>query len=68
MERQYVAIDPHKLRSLIVREDEGGNELGVVRIDNNPTALAAVMAEAGPAPQVPRHRESDTKGGRAGVC
>src|SRR5919199_3945477 len=52
VERQYVAIDLHKLRSLIVREDEGGNELGVVRIDNDPVALAAAVADAGPAPQV----------------
>lgn len=52
MERQYVAIDLHRLRSLIVREDEGGNELGVMRIDNDPLALAAAVAEAGPSPQV----------------
>ena len=52
VERQYVAIDLHKLRSLIVREDEGGNELGVVRIDNDPLTLAAAVADAGPAPQV----------------
>jgi hypothetical protein len=36
VERQYVAIDLHRLRSLIVREDEGGREVGVVRIDNDP--------------------------------
>src|SRR4029079_10446798 len=52
VERQYVAIDLHRLRSLIVREDEGGNEVGVVRIDNDPMTLAAAVAEAGPAPQV----------------
>jgi transposase len=52
VERQYVAIDLHRLRSLIVREDEGGNEVGVVRIDNDPVALAAAMADAGPNPQV----------------
>jgi Transposase len=52
VERQYVAIDLHRLRSLIVREDEGGHELGVVRIDNDPLALAAAVAEAGPEPQV----------------
>ncbi len=52
VERQYVAIDLHRLRSLIVREDEGGNEVGVVRIDNDPVALAAAMADAGPDPQV----------------
>ncbi len=52
VERQYVAIDLHRLRSLIVREDEGGNEVGVVRIDNDPAALAAALADAGPDPQV----------------
>jgi transposase len=52
VERQYVAIDLHRLRSLIVREDEGGAELGVVRINNDPLALAAAVAEAGPEPQV----------------
>jgi transposase len=52
VERQYVAIDLHRLRSLIVREDEGGNELGVVRIDNDPLTLAGVLADAGPEPQV----------------
>ena len=54
VERQYVAIDLHRLRSLIVREDEGGNEVGVVRIDNDPMTLAAAVAEAGPAPQYRR--------------
>jgi transposase len=47
-----VAIDLHRLRSLIVREDEGGGEIGVLRIDNDPAALAAALADAGPAPQV----------------
>jgi hypothetical protein len=37
---------------LIVPEDESGNELGVVRIDNDPFALAAAVADAGPDPQV----------------
>ena len=52
VERQYVAIDLHRLRSLIVREDEGGNELGAVRIENDALTLAAAMADAGPQPQV----------------
>ncbi|MDP1803959.1 MAG: transposase, partial [Acidimicrobiales bacterium] len=52
MERQYVAIDLHRLRSLIVREDEAGEEVGVVRIDNDPFALAAAVADAGPEPEV----------------
>ena len=52
MERQYVAIDLHLKRSLIVRENEAGEELGVVRIDNDPVALSIAMAEAGPNPEV----------------
>ena len=47
-----MAIDLHKLRSLIVREDEAGHEVGVMRIDNSPLALAAAVAEAGPEPEV----------------
>lgn len=52
MDRQYVAVDLHLHRSLIVREDEAGRQLGVVRIDNDPMALAAAIAEAGPDPEV----------------
>jgi len=52
VERQYVAIDLHRLRSLIVRENEAGEEVGVVRIDNDPVALAQALADAGPAPEV----------------
>lgn len=52
VEKQYVAIDLHRLRSLIVREDEAGQEVGVVRIDNDPLTLAAAVADAGPEPEV----------------
>lgn len=52
MERQYVAIDLHLQRSLIVRENEAGEELGVLRIENDPVALARALAEAGPDPDV----------------
>lgn len=52
MQRQYVAIDLHRWRSVIVREDDAGRELGVVRIDNSPLALSQAMGEAGPCPQV----------------
>jgi transposase len=52
LERQYVAIDLHRRRSLILRQNERGEELGVVRIDNDPVALAAALAEAGPDPEV----------------
>jgi transposase len=52
VERQYVAVDLHAQRSLIVREDEGGDEVGVTQIDNDPLSLAAALAEAGPNPEV----------------
>jgi transposase len=44
---QYVAIDLHKRRSLIVRADEQGERLETVRIDNDPISLARVVAAAG---------------------
>lgn len=47
-----MAIDLHRLRSLIVREDKRGKEVGVVRIDNDPMALAAAVTDADPQPQV----------------
>lgn len=52
MERQYVAIDLHLRRSLIVREGNDGRELGVTRIDNDPVALSLALAEAGPDPEI----------------
>ncbi len=52
MERQYVAIDLHLQRSLVVRENEAGEKVGTVRIDNEPMALAAALREAGEEPEV----------------
>ncbi|HEX2063565.1 MAG TPA: transposase [Acidimicrobiales bacterium] len=52
MRKQYVAIDLHRRRSVIVRENEAGQELAVVRIDNDPVALSLALAEAGPNPEV----------------
>src|ERR1700730_5569524 len=52
VEQQYVAIDLHRRRLLIVRQNEQGEELGVVRINNDPVALSLAMAEAGPNPEV----------------
>jgi transposase len=49
---QYVAIDLHKRRSLIVRADENGERLETVRIDNDPINLANVVAAAGDNPEV----------------
>src|ERR671910_930843 len=52
MERQYVGIDLHRRRSVIVRMDESGEKLETVRIDNDPVALGLALAEAGPDPEV----------------
>jgi transposase len=52
MERQYVGIDLHRRRSVIVRVDGTGAVLGETRIDNEPLALASVMSDAGREPEV----------------
>ena len=52
MERQYVGIDLHRRRSVIVRMDEAGERLRTVRIGNDPVALGLALAEAGPDPEV----------------
>ena len=48
MNRQYVGIDLHRRRSVIVRKDEHGDVLATTRITNEPDALASVVADAGP--------------------
>jgi hypothetical protein len=45
--RQVVGIDLHLYRSVIGRIDELGNELGWVRIENDPKALVAECRKAG---------------------
>jgi transposase len=50
--RQYVGIDLHRRRSVLVRMTEGGEPLETVRIVNDPDRLAAVMARAGERPEV----------------
>ena len=52
MERQYVGIDLHRRRSVIVRRSAAGETLSTVRIDNDPMALSKAVAEAGPEPEV----------------
>jgi len=52
VERQYVGIDLHRRRSVIVRMNEDGEELSTVRIENDPIALSMAVAEAGPNPEV----------------
>lgn len=52
MEREYVGIDLHRRRSVIVRKNAAGEVLSKVRIDNSPMALAEAVAAAGPEPEV----------------
>lgn len=50
--QQFVGIDLHRRRSVIVRTTELGETLEAVRINNDLDSLASVMARAGEAPQV----------------
>jgi transposase len=50
--RQYVGMDLHRRRSVLVRMTEGGQTLETVRIVNDPDRLAVVMARAGERPEV----------------
>lgn len=52
MALQYVGIDLHRRRSVIVRQDADGQVLEQVRIDNDPVALALAVERAGPNPEV----------------
>lgn len=52
MDRQYVGIDFHRRRSVIVRMSSQGERLAVVRIANEPAELAAAVGAAGPEPEV----------------
>ncbi|MFD6325128.1 transposase, partial [Streptomyces sp. NPDC058442] len=49
---QYVGIDLHRRRSVIIRQTDDGELLDTVRIDNDPVALALEIAKAGPDPDV----------------
>ena len=52
MDRQYVGIDFHRRRSVIVRMSGAGERLAVTRVVNDAFEIAAVMADAGEAPEV----------------
>ncbi len=52
MDRQYVGIDFHRRRSVIVRMSADGERLGLHRIVNDPFELAAVMADVRRVPEV----------------
>ena len=50
--RQFVGIDLHRQRSVIVRQSESGEQLSAVRIVNDPVALALQLEQAGSDPEV----------------
>ena len=51
-QREYVGVDLHRRRSVIVRKDAAGETLESVQIVNDPLALAEVVGRAGEAPEV----------------
>ncbi len=50
--QQFVGIDLHRRRSVIVRQTDAGDELAQVRITNDPVALSLQLEEAGSTPEV----------------
>ena len=52
VEREYVGIDLHRRRSVIVRMSASGEKLSCVRLANDPVALSLEVAKAGPDPDV----------------
>jgi hypothetical protein len=50
--KQFVGIDLHRRRSVIVRTTDRGDPLETVRITNDVDSLAKVMARAGVGPEV----------------
>ena len=50
--RQFVGIDLHRRRSVIVGQSESGEQLSAVRIINDPVALGLEIERAGPNPEV----------------
>ncbi|MHB1613665.1 MAG: hypothetical protein ACYCYA_04975 [Actinomycetes bacterium] len=50
--REYVGIDLHCRRSVIVRMNEAGEVLDTVKVQNDPVEFAMAIAAAGPDPEV----------------
>jgi transposase len=50
--KQFVGIDLHRHRSVIVRQNADGQQLSIKRIDNDPLALAQEISQAGQHPEV----------------
>ena len=52
MPREYVGIDLHRRRSVIIRKNAAGELLSKVHIDNDPITMANAVAAAGDNPEV----------------
>jgi hypothetical protein len=52
VDRQYVGIDFHRRRSVIVRLNADGERLATTRVANDVCAIAAAVTGAGPEPEV----------------
>jgi transposase len=52
VDRQYVGIDLHRRRCVIVRKSAAGEKLSSVRVANDALEIASAVAEAGPNPEV----------------
>jgi transposase len=52
VDRQYVGIDLHRRRCVIVRKSAAGEKLSSVRVANDALRIASAVAEAGPNPEV----------------
>jgi transposase len=50
--KQFVGIDLHRRRSVIVRQTDSGEQISAVRIVNDPVALALEIEQAGSNPEV----------------
>jgi len=50
--KEYVGIDLHRRRSVVVRKDSSGQLLETVHITNSPVALAEAVTRAGENPEV----------------
>jgi len=50
--KQFVGIDLHRQRSVIVRQTDAGKQLCAVRIINDPVSLQLELDRAGTEPEV----------------
>ena len=57
--RQYVGIDLHRRRSVVVHKSADGEVLGTAHIENAPMALVAQPAKAAPKPTMVLEVTSD---------